>query len=185
MKSSESSYRLRAWKRTKNKALGGKLDAEIYELKTDLQSMVDRLKLKECQLNFIQLAPPETCVPVPIQKKSMGTNTDSSSRKVSDVSTQRSAPNRKGLVPSVTSLQLKNHNILQKKETKTYRSQTLCLDDSSSSSFDKENTTNCQYFLVVSVFQVQVLNNEMGEEVMPSLFLASLAQHSLTCPCAS
>ena len=101
---------------------GGGLDAEIYELKTDLQSMVDHLKLKECQLNFIQLAPPETCVPVPIQKKSMGTNTDSSSRKVSDVSTQRSTPNRKGLVPSVTSLQLKNHNILQKKETKTYRS---------------------------------------------------------------
>ena len=120
MKSSESSYRLRAWKRTELR--GKTLDAEIYELKTDLQSMVDRLKLKECQLNFIQLAPPETCVPVPIQKKSMGTNTDSSSRKVSDVSTQRSAPNRKGLVPSVTSLQLKNHNILQKKETKTYRS---------------------------------------------------------------
>ena len=36
---------------TKNKALKkkiGKIDAEIYELKTDLQSMVDRLKVKEC-----------------------------------------------------------------------------------------------------------------------------------------
>ena len=35
--------------RTKNKALEkiiGKMDAEIYELKTDLQSMVDRLKVR-------------------------------------------------------------------------------------------------------------------------------------------
>ena len=40
-------------------------------------------------------------------------------------------------------------------------------------------------FLLISVFQVQVLNNEMGEAVMPSLFLAFLTQHSLTCPCAS
>ena len=46
--------------RTKNKALKkkiGKIDAEIYELKTDLQSMEDRLRVKACQLNFIQLAP--------------------------------------------------------------------------------------------------------------------------------
>ena len=51
--------------RTKNKALEkkiGKLDAEIFDLKTDLQSMVDRLRVKECQLNFIQLAPPVLCV---------------------------------------------------------------------------------------------------------------------------
>ena len=77
--------------RTKNKALKkkiGKIDAEIYELITDLQSMVDRLRVKECQLNFIQLAPPVICVQAPKQKKSIGTNTDSSSQKVSDASTQ-------------------------------------------------------------------------------------------------
>ena len=63
------------------------MDAEIYELKTDLQSMVDRLKVKECQLNFIQLAPPVLCVQASKQKKSIGTNTDGSPRKVSDAST--------------------------------------------------------------------------------------------------
>ena len=77
--------------RTKNKALKkkiGKIDAEIYELITDLQSMVDRLMVKECQLNCIQLAPPVICVQAPKQKKSIGTNTDSSPRKISDASTQ-------------------------------------------------------------------------------------------------
>ena len=50
--------------------------------------MVDRLRVKECQLNFIQLAPPVPCVPAPIQQRSLGTNTDSRSPKVSDASTQ-------------------------------------------------------------------------------------------------
>ena len=50
--------------------------------------MVDRFKVKECQLNFIQLALPVLCVQAPKQKKSIGTNTDSSLRKVSDASTQ-------------------------------------------------------------------------------------------------
>ena len=39
--------------RNKNKALEqkvGKMDAEIYEMKIDLQSMVDRLRVKECHL---------------------------------------------------------------------------------------------------------------------------------------
>ena len=71
IKSSERRYRLRNLEdkfndaRTKNTALEkkiGKKDAQIYELKTDLQSMVDRLKVKECQLNFIHLAPPVLCV---------------------------------------------------------------------------------------------------------------------------
>ena len=40
--------------RTKNKVLEkkiGEMEAEIYELKTDLQSMVDPLKVEKCQLN--------------------------------------------------------------------------------------------------------------------------------------
>ena len=71
--------------RTKNKALEkkiGKLDAEIYELKTDLQSIVDRLRVKACQLNFIQLAPRYPAFQLLYRR-----NTDSSSRKVSDVYT--------------------------------------------------------------------------------------------------
>ena len=60
------------------------MDAEIYELKTNLQYLVDSLKIEECQLNLIQLAPLVPCVSAPIQKKSIGTNTDTSSRKVSD-----------------------------------------------------------------------------------------------------
>ena len=73
--------------RTQNKALEkkiGKMDAEIYELKTDLQSMIVRLRIKDCQINFIQLVTTVHCVTVHIQKKITGTNTDSSSRKVSN-----------------------------------------------------------------------------------------------------
>ena len=42
--------------RTKNRALEkkiGKMDAEIHKLKTALQSIADRLKVKKCQLYFI------------------------------------------------------------------------------------------------------------------------------------
>ena len=60
------------------------MDAEIYELKTDLQYMVDSLKIEESQLNLIQLAALVPCVLAPIHKKSIGTNTDRSSWKVSD-----------------------------------------------------------------------------------------------------
>ena len=77
--------------RTKNKALEkkiGKIDAEIHKLKTVLQSIADRLKVKKCQLYFIQLSSPVLCVQAPKQKKSIGTNTDSSLGKVSDASTQ-------------------------------------------------------------------------------------------------
>ena len=73
--------------RTQNKALEkkiGKMDAEIYELKTDLQSMIVRLRIKDCQMNFIQLVTTMHCVTVHIQKKIIGTKTDSSSRKVSN-----------------------------------------------------------------------------------------------------
>ena len=65
--------------RTKNKALEkkiGTMDAKMYELKTYLHSTVDRLKVEEFQLNFIQLSPPVPCVSAPIQKKSIRTNTD-------------------------------------------------------------------------------------------------------------
>ena len=71
--------------RTKNKALEkkiGKLDAEIYELKTDLQSKLDRFRVKACQLNFIQLAPRYPAFQLLYRR-----NTDSSSRKVSDAYT--------------------------------------------------------------------------------------------------
>ena len=64
------------------------MDAKIYDMKIDRQFIVDHLRVKECQLNFIQLAPLIPFFPVPIQKKKMGTCTNGSSRKVSDASTQ-------------------------------------------------------------------------------------------------
>ena len=62
------------------------MDAKTYELKIDCQFIVDHLRVKECQLNFIQLAPLIPFVPVPIQKNRMGTCTIGSSKKVSDAS---------------------------------------------------------------------------------------------------
>ena len=85
MKNNARKYRLLAWKKmsthVEEQALEKKIvnmDVHIYELKTDFQFMIDRVKMKVCQLN-LQLAPSLPCVPVPIKKKSMGTQANSKS----------------------------------------------------------------------------------------------------------
>ena len=96
MKSKKRRYRLRTWK-TNSTTCAPNRKLELRNRKNgrknlwieiDCQFIVDHLRVKVCQLNFIQLAPLILFIPVLIQKKRMGTYTNGSSKKVTDASTQ-------------------------------------------------------------------------------------------------